>query len=157
MRVIRPSPALCALLAVACADPSGIETELERSFIVTPETMAPGDSLEAVLTIANPTLRAASFIGQYSCPAFLTAFRGETEVELEGSKFDCPAAFTQFRIDALDTLRVRYRLVANVRTPGSSDPYTPAPVGAYRLRADLNMSLPDMEAAFAVASPFQTR
>jgi hypothetical protein len=147
----------CTVLSVHCLDVNGIEEELERSFTVEPGTMRPGDSLQAVLTISNPTLRSASLTGQYACPAFLYTFRGDTEVELEGTRFACPAAFTRFRIEALDTLRVRYRLVARVRAPGSSDPYTPAPVGTYRLKADLNMSLPDLEAAFAVLAPALSR
>ncbi|HWP37709.1 MAG TPA: hypothetical protein VNL18_09200 [Gemmatimonadales bacterium] len=147
----------CALVLAQCNSLSGIAEDLERSFTVEPGTMRPGDSLQAVLTISNPTLRSASLTGQYSCPAFLYTFRGDTEVELEGTKFDCPAAFTRFRIEALDTLRVRYRLVARVRTPGSSDPYTPAPVGTYRLKADLNMSLPDLEVVFTVEAPTASR
>ena len=143
---------LAVTLSLQCADLGGVVGELNRSFLVIPDTVAPGDSLRVVLRLGNPTARAVSFTGLYACPAFLFVVRDATEVELQGSKFDCPPAITQFRIDPLDSLTVIYHMKASVRTPGTSNPYVPAPAGTYRLRADLNMSLPDMETTLTVVA-----
>ena len=141
---------LCVTLALGCGDLGGIAAELSRSLVVIPDTVAPGDSLRVVLTLGNPTAQAASFTGLYACPAFLYVVRDATEVELDGSKFSCPSTVTRFRIAPRDSLTVIYPMTASVRAPGTPDPYTPAPVGTYRLRADLNMSLPDLETTLTV-------
>ncbi|HXV86167.1 MAG TPA: hypothetical protein VD793_05695 [Gemmatimonadales bacterium] len=123
---------------------------LSRSFVAVPDTVGPGDSVRVVLNLVNPTAQAVSFTGLYSCPAFIVVVRDAAEVELQGSKFACPAALTQFRIPAQDSLTVTYEMIARVRAVGSADSFTLAPPGVYRLRADLNMSLPDMEASITV-------
>ena len=152
VRPPRALPWLAVTASLQCSDLGGIVDELSRSFVVTPGTVAPGDSLRAVLTLHNPTGRSVSLTGLYACPAFLFAKRDAVEIELEGSKFDCPPAATNFRIASRDALVVNYHLKAAVRTPGTSGPYTAAAAGTYRLRADLNMSLPDMEATFTVTA-----
>jgi hypothetical protein len=138
------------VVALGCTDPDGLADELNRTFAVIPDTVAPGDSLRVVLSLANPTGQSVSFTGLYACPAFLFVFRDGTEVELQGSKFPCPPVVTQFRIAPLDSLAVIYHMLATVRAPGTADPFAPAPAGTYRLRADLNMSLPDMETTLTV-------
>lgn len=152
MRLPRALPWLAVTASLQCSDLGGILDELSRSFVVTPATVAAGDSLRAVLSLGNPTGQSVSLTGLYSCPAFLFAQRDGTDVELEGSKFACLPASTNFRIAPRDSLVVSYHLTAAVRTPGTSGPYTAAAAGTYRLRADLNMSLPDMEATFTVTA-----
>jgi len=70
---------------------------------------------------------------------------------VEGTQFYCPGAFVSFTIPANGELVRTYDLVARVRSP--SDPpsaYAAAPPGAYTMRADLNISLPDPETDFRV-------
>ena len=141
---------VCAVVTLQCSDTSGVEQQLIRSFTIMPATVVSGDSLKAILSFENPTAHAIGMTGLYSCPAFLFTFRGTTEVELEGSRFACPPAVTEFRVESRSALTITYVMRARVRTPGSAEAYLAAPAGTYRTMADLNMSLPDLEAPFVV-------
>lgn len=153
-RVWRRFPRSALLLSVAFSLHCGLSDfvdQLATSFTVEPPDVPSGSAFRARLVITNPTLRTVSLPGAYDCPAFLSTLRGDEEVVLEGTQIYCPGAFVTFTIPANGELVRTYALVARVRSP--PDPpsaYTPAPPGTYTLRADLNMSLPDVDTEFRV-------
>ena len=140
------------LAANGCQEPVGADTLPPPTFIVSPSTVAPGDSFAVVFTLRNPTGQSVTITSGAGCLFFLGAVRGSEPVSVQGLTYYCTASITTFQIPPHDSLRAVRRAVAAER--GGTGIGTPLRAGTYRIQTMMNTTaLPDVEAPLTVSEP----
>lgn len=139
--------AVCALgTFMACIDLTGLRG-LQFTFEASPDTVAPGDSVDLVFTLRNHTRYAMTIRSSYGCLFFLESLRGDEPVYWQGMDYGCAAAFTNYTILPGDSLHWVQELVA-AEAGGTGSP--PLPAATYRIRTRMNADLPDLETEVTV-------
>lgn len=140
---------LCSLLA--CTEPTGTVDDLRVDFRITPAAVQAGDSMRARLVIVNPTRDTISLHSGSSCVATLDALKDGNRLDMEGTAFGCLTVVMTFPIPPRDSLTRTFNLVARLREDKSPWRYiVPPPPGVYRLRAAMQVQLPDAHVQFEV-------
>lgn len=144
----------CSEDAVVCPEdpvaPWGSPSDLQTLFFVEPSMVEPGDTLEARLSILNPTSCTITLFGGSSCVAQLRVFRGHEQVVMEWTGWGCFGPPPDgFPVEARDSLVRVYRFVAKVAGHPPAH-WVLAPPGVYTLVADMQVQLPDLQDDFLV-------
>lgn len=143
--------ALCTIV-VACHDPYGFGG-LRPTFVASPDTVFPGDTVDVVFTLRNTTRYQQRIRSSMGCLFFLETLRGNERVPWAGTNYACAAAVTDFTIAGGDSLHHVLQIVAlDARTEGTRSEEL-VPPGAYRVRTRMNADLPELEALVTVVAP----
>ena len=149
-RVVAVFLTFVALGPLSCGEPLGTDALPAPAFIVSPNTVAPGDTFAVVFTLRNPTGRTVTITSGAGCLFFLRALRGSDQVSVQGLPYFCTAAITSFQLPPHGSLEVvRRALAAERRGTGPGSPL-PLPPGQYRIQTMMNAALPDLEALLTV-------
>jgi hypothetical protein len=142
----------CTTLAVlACGNPVGTVTDLRVDLRLEPSVVRAGESMTASLVINNPTGDTIRLVSGSSCIATLDVLVDGQRLDMQGTGFGCLAVITTFHIAAGDSLTRTFGLVTWLREPRAPWRYIePLPPGVYRLRAAMQVDLPDQEHEFLV-------
>jgi len=142
---------VAAFPLLACSEPIGTVSDLRTGFRIEPSVVRAGDSMVAKLVITNPTDDSIRISSGSSCVTTLDALRDDRRLDLQGTAFGCLTVVTTFVIPPRDSLVRVFDLVAMLREDQSPWRYVnPPPVGAYQLRAAMEVNLPDQYVAFQV-------
>ncbi len=146
---MRPSAVLLLIIALtSCRDPVRVSDLPAPTFVLRPDTVAPGDSFSVVFTLRNPTRQTVTIPSSYGCLFFLRAFRDANPVSVQGLTYFCTTAVRTFEVAPGDSLVAVRRAVAAERTVNG--PATPLPAATYRIQTMMNAALPDLEAVLTV-------
>lgn len=146
-------PALVGVLPfVACSETTGTVSDLRVEFHFDTNSVRAGDPMVATLVITNPTRDTIRVSSGSSCVATLDALRAGERVDLQGTAFGCLTVISTFAIPPRDSLVRTFDLIAMLREDHSPWRYVvPPPPGTYRLRANMQVGLPDAYVGFSVA------
>ncbi len=137
---------LTACLAGNSVGPSEANTRgLHLSLTIQPDSVRPGDSFSARLSIENPTSNSVTLTSSYGCIAFVGVYSGNNRHrEFEGTNYACTTAFVDFVVLPQDSIITVWPVRA-----GDAD--GPAQSGTYRFRVGFNVGeLPLLERRFVV-------
>ena len=151
MRELAALIPLVALAAYGCEVPTRASELPPPSFIVSPATVAPGDTFTVAFTLQNPTDRAVNITSGAGCLFFLRTFRDSDAISVEGLTYFCTASIRTFTIPPHDSLHVVRHAVAAERLDAGVT--APLPPGIYRIQTMMNAALPELEAPLTVAGP----
>ena len=140
--------ALCVLLAVAaCEDPT-TPAGLQPFFDASPDTVAPGDTVEVSFTVRNPAAYPRTISSSVGCLFMLHTYKGDQEIPWKGTDYFCTGAIAYRTIPKGDSLHYVFELVA---AEVGSTTSAALPEGTYRIRTEMNTSqLPDLETEVTV-------
>ena len=143
--------ALCALAGLsACEDPTALAA-LQPFFDASPDTVAPGDTVEVSFTVRNPTPYPRTISSSVGCLFMLHTYKGDQEVPWRGTDYFCTGAIAYRTIPKGDSLHYVFELVATEAGSGTS---TTLPEGTYRIRTEMNTpQLPNLETEVTVIGP----
>ena len=118
---------------------------LHLSLTIQPDSVRPGDSFSARVSIENPTSDNVTLTSSYGCIAFVGVYAGNDRHEgFEGTNYACTAAFVDFVVLPQDSIITVWPLRA-----GDAD--GPAQSGTYKFRVGFNVAeLPLLERRFVV-------
>jgi hypothetical protein len=141
--------ALCALLGmVACDEPTAL-ADLQPFFDASPDTVAPGDTVEVTFTLRNPTPYPRTIVSSVGCLFFLHTYVEDREIPWKGTDYGCIPEGGYRTIPKGDSLHYVLELIA--ATVGSNA--TTLPEGTYRIRTEMNTTqLPDLETEVTVVA-----
>ncbi len=140
---------LIILTACLFADPVGPSEAdalgLHLSLTIQPDSVRPGDSFSARVSIENPTSNGVTLTSSAGCIAFVGVYTGnDRHEEFEGTNLACTAAITDFVVPPQDSIITVWPVRA-----GDAD--GPAQSGTYEFRVDFNVAeLPLLERRFVV-------
>jgi hypothetical protein len=148
--LFRLSP-LLGVLAVACGTPTASESDAVMSLEVVPDTVLPGDFLEAVFILVNPTPHPMKLTVSSTCLTQIGAYRDTRRVDLQGASILCGDRITELIVAPRDSLVDVYSLRARLRATVPPYAYAvPPPAGTYTLRVAPGWDSPYLEAEFEV-------
>jgi len=131
-------------------DVLGIESDLDTSFVVDPQSVAPGDSLLAELVVRNPSSDTVTLAGA-GCLAGIRVLKDGESLLMEGADFVCTMPLLRYHVPPHDSLVVQYPLRAMLRRDSRSPTYDiEAEPGVYTLRTWMTVDLADLECEFTV-------
>ena len=140
---------LIILGACLAGDPVG-PTEVDAhglhlSITIQPDSVRPGDSFSARVSIENPTSDGVPLTSPYGCIAFVGVYTGnDRHGEFEGTNYACTTALVNFVVPPQDSIIPVWPVRA-----GDAD--GPAQSGTYKCRVDFNVGeLPVLERRFVV-------
>jgi hypothetical protein len=146
--------AVAALLfdLLGCSEPVSTVGGLRVDFRLRPAVVQPGELMLATLTITNPTADPVTLTSGSACVTTLDALKDGQRVDIQGTQFGCYLMTSAYRIAPHDSLVREFDLVAMAREAQPPWRYVdpPAP-GSYRLRAAMEVNLPDQNVDFRVA------
>ena len=142
---------IVAFAAYGCDVPTAASELPPPSFIVSPATVAAGDSFTVAFTLRNPTGRAVNISSGAGCLFFLRTFRDSDAISVQGLTYFCTASIQPFTIPPHDSLHVVTHAVAAERVGAGVT--APLPPGNYRIQTMMNAALPELEAPLTVVSP----
>ena len=118
---------------------------LHLSLTIQPDSVRPGDSFSARLSIENPTSNGVTLTSGYGCIAFVGVYAGnDRRREFEGTNYACTTAFVDFVVPPQDSIITVWPLRA-----GDADGL--AQSGTYKFRVDFNVAeMPLLERLFVV-------
>ncbi len=118
---------------------------LHLSLTIQPDSVRPGDSFSARVSIENPTSNGVTLTSSAGCIAFVGVYTGnDRHEEFEGTNLACTAAITDFVVPPQDSIITVWPIRAG-NTVG------PAESGTYEFRVDFNVAeLPLLERRFVV-------
>jgi hypothetical protein len=136
-----------ALAGIGCENPLDVGALPAPTFVAIPDTVAPGDTFAVVFTLRNPTQFRAR-VG-VTCHLFYPEIFREEEpmapvVGVGGYACVSPRII---EIAAQDSVMETDQIVAALPGP---DGLTPFPAGVYRIRARMEIALPDLETVLTV-------
>ncbi len=140
---------LIILTACLFADPVGPSEAdalgLHLSLTIQPDSVLPGGSFSARVSIENPTSDAVTLTSGAGCIAFVGVYAGnDRHGEFEGTNYACTTAFVDFVVLPQDSIITVWPVRA-----GDAD--GPAQSGPYRFRVGFNVrELPLLERRFVV-------
>ncbi len=140
---------LIILTACLFADPVGPSDAdalgLHLNLTIQPDSVRPGDSFSARVSIENPTSDGVTLTSSYGCIAFVGVYVGnDRHGEFEGTNYACTTAFVDFVVLPQDSIITVWPVRA-----GDAD--GPAQSGTYTFRVGFNVGeLPLLERRFVV-------
>ena len=140
---------LIILTACLFGDPVGPSEAdargLHLSLTIQPETVLPGDSFSARVSIENPTSDAVTLTSGAGCIAFVGVYAGnDRHWEFDGTNYLCTAVIVDFVVPPQDS-------IITVWLVRAGDAEGPAQSGTYKFRVDFNVAeLPLLERRFVV-------
>lgn len=126
---------------------------LQPSLSVNPGTVNPGMPFSATVILTNPLQDTVRFETPTSCLALLWVLQGEDTVGMKGTSvsYGCRAAVTPYTVPPGEALVQVFDLAALLQWDVSPWLYVVSPSpGEYRLRASLDVEIPDLEQDFTV-------
>ena len=118
---------------------------LHLSLTIQPDSIRPGDSFSARVSLENLTSNSVTLTGSYGCIAFVGVYAGNgRHEEFEGTNYACTTAFMDFVVPPQDS-------IIQVWSVQAGDADGPAQSGTYKFRVDFNVGeLPLLERRFVV-------
>lgn len=140
--LIRAICFLAVTFLLACSNPVGVRNGTRITLAISPDTVASGGQLMAVLEIENTSGHEITLVSGASCISYLEVLEAPWGDPVEGTGFYCMDVITDYPFRAGETRTWEWELEARTSSGIPLDP------GDYHLLA--NLAVPELQKPVAV-------